>query len=105
MREILLTAPQADAARWALGGMESLSDQEFDELGFTHEDLPRLEGRTLAFRDGSGPVAAAGDMAYRVSLQLDDMSAAEVAGDVRNVAGNKLAAKLRKAFPTIASSW
>lgn len=94
-KSILLTPGQADAAQWAIVAVEDLSPQDFEELGYKPEDAPVLSGRRLAFAPGRGGAEAAGDMVYRVGVQLTEI---EDDNGLDNRAGRNLAKKIRSAY-------
>jgi hypothetical protein len=101
MREIRLTKRQVSAARWALGGIEDLDDDGMRELGYSEEDVPEISGGRLIFGASPGAAEVAGDVVYRVGVQLTDIMADQTQGDVKNLAGRNLAAKIRAAFPEV----
>jgi len=110
---VLLTGPQAEQVRWALGPMDDYwcsegGGHERDGPIYPESDLPRLEEtswkKTPAALVLSPHTDINADLLYRLEVQLQDMADAEPDQAARGAAraGLKAAETIRRRCPELA---
>lgn len=96
MISIRVTKAEASMESGPLMALEYMTDEYFEEFGYTAQDIPYVEGGALIFPTESANAAA--DMLYRITEQINDMADQEGRDKGRRpstVAAAQLAEKIR----------